>query len=278
MSKQTMIIVPHPDDETLAFSHIIMNEVAAGNPLKIVVVTTGDEGGADQYGDEIPRLRMAEILRAMEIFGIPKEDLIILGYGDKLTLTNAFEDTENPDKCYPSGQRYQYRETYGFPEAGCNDFRFVQSGYHHPYTRNAILKDIIEVISLYHPTDIFTVSECDIHRDHRATYRFVTEALHRIQQDDKTYRPNFYISLVHFDKDLWPYDDASHFPDPFKGLDQKPFDWDSRIQFLMTDEMKEKKKRAIGEFTTQLAYSREYLEKFNKEDEFYVKELIHLAE
>jgi LmbE family N-acetylglucosaminyl deacetylase len=79
-----MVFSPHPDDDTFMCGGTMELLAKNKNRVLIVIYTNGNKGSKDL---EMTRERMASIRRAEEeaacqVLGIPKEDIIWLGYED----------------------------------------------------------------------------------------------------------------------------------------------------------------------------------------------------
>ena len=82
--KTVMVFTPHPDDDTFMCGGIM--ELLARNKNKVVIViyTNDNKGSQDleMTRERLARIRRAEEKAACQVLGIPKEDLIWLGYED----------------------------------------------------------------------------------------------------------------------------------------------------------------------------------------------------
>jgi LmbE family N-acetylglucosaminyl deacetylase len=82
--KTVMVFTPHPDDDTFMCGGTI--ELLARNKNKVVIVIyTNDNKGSqdlDMTRERLAVIRRAEEEAACQVLGIPKEDLIWLGYED----------------------------------------------------------------------------------------------------------------------------------------------------------------------------------------------------
>ncbi len=78
--KPSLVIVPHPDDETLAVGGFIATQVAKGLPVKIVAVTDGENA----YGGEtnLGTVRRAEQMAALKRLGVNADDVARLQLTD----------------------------------------------------------------------------------------------------------------------------------------------------------------------------------------------------
>ena len=85
------MIGPHPDDEALIAAGRTRSAVNAGDVVKVVVVTNGD-----QHGYSAGLTRQDESVAAATVLGLEEEDVIFLGYPDTLLsdLYNAGSETQ----------------------------------------------------------------------------------------------------------------------------------------------------------------------------------------
>ena len=82
--KSVMVFTPHPDDEHFTMAGTLLKLVQNKNNVIVVIYTNDNKGSKDL---EMTRERLAQIRRAEEeaasaAVGIPKENLIWLGYED----------------------------------------------------------------------------------------------------------------------------------------------------------------------------------------------------
>jgi len=79
-----LIIAPHPDDETLGCGGVAALYKAAGERVRIVIVTDGCDINllSHQTRDELIFKRRKEALQAAQCLGIPHEDVLFLAYPD----------------------------------------------------------------------------------------------------------------------------------------------------------------------------------------------------
>ena len=70
--RRVLVLAPHPDDETFGCGGTLARHAAAGDPVRVVILTDGSRGdfsGRYQTADYI-QLRQREVLQATEILGI----------------------------------------------------------------------------------------------------------------------------------------------------------------------------------------------------------------
>jgi len=79
--RPTVVLAPHPDDETLGAGVMIMRKVEAGTPVHVVVVT---DGSKSPQGDpaEVTALRARELDAARTVLGLAGSDVTRLGFVD----------------------------------------------------------------------------------------------------------------------------------------------------------------------------------------------------
>lgn len=80
--RRTVVVVPHPDDEALSTSALIMRQVEGAVPVVVVAVTDGEAAYADWPAPELGRLRRREQAEALEILGVPTASIVRLGVPD----------------------------------------------------------------------------------------------------------------------------------------------------------------------------------------------------
>ena len=96
---RTLVIAPHPDDESIAAGGLLQRAIAAGGEVHVVVVTDGDNNPwplrylkkkvhiTDADRAEWGALRRDESRRALAALGVPSATF--LGYPDRLLTTMA---------------------------------------------------------------------------------------------------------------------------------------------------------------------------------------------
>ncbi len=80
-----LILAPHPDDEVFGCGGLIARMCAYGRAPHVVVLTGGD-GSLQSHGEippsEVENVRRILTRRAMDIFGLPSENLHLLDFKD----------------------------------------------------------------------------------------------------------------------------------------------------------------------------------------------------
>ncbi|MBV8547403.1 MAG: PIG-L family deacetylase [Acidobacteria bacterium] len=98
---RTLVIAPHPDDESIAAGGLLQRAIAAGGEVRVIVVTDGDNNPwpirylkkkarvTDADRAEWGALRREESRRALAALGVPTTASDFLGYPDRLLTTMA---------------------------------------------------------------------------------------------------------------------------------------------------------------------------------------------
>jgi len=76
----TVVIAPHPDDETLGAGGLIAAQIRRGVPVRVIAVTDGEAAFPDVTG--LGELRRAEQEAALAQLGVPASDTIRLRLAD----------------------------------------------------------------------------------------------------------------------------------------------------------------------------------------------------
>lgn len=211
--QRLMIVSPHPDDETLGCGGLIRLATERGVPLKIVIVTNGDDfpwavqrrlrtlrpTTADYI--RFGQLRQSETLNALRRLGVPRSDVIFLGYPDRglSALWMSHWSANNPFASASTRQTHNpYRLAY-HPHAA--------------YTGVNLTEDLRGILEAFQPTDLFFTHPNDEHPDHAVIGNFVVEALQSLKRLSQTRLHTF---LVH--RGSWPtpqgYRSQLHLPPP----------------------------------------------------------------
>ena len=82
--KTVMVFAPHPDDDTFSCGGIMAILAKNGNKVVIVIYTNDDAGSKDleMTSERLARIRKTEEEAACAALGIPKENIVWLGYCD----------------------------------------------------------------------------------------------------------------------------------------------------------------------------------------------------
>jgi len=79
-----VVLAPHPDDETLGCSVLMLRKTEGGIPVHIVIATDGARSHAEQLvpPERLAALRREESIEAARRLGLTEDDLTFLGYPD----------------------------------------------------------------------------------------------------------------------------------------------------------------------------------------------------
>jgi LmbE family N-acetylglucosaminyl deacetylase len=181
-----VVVSPHPDDDVLGAGGVVQQARAIGKTVVVVYMTSGDgypnaaAALAHRTSFELKprdylllsRARQQESARAEALLGVPRTDLVYLGYPDA-ALDQVAADFDR----VPVTQQYTGRHaTYG---AWVRDYHSTVHGKPAPYTRAAAVGDLTELLERLQPGAVYTAMAADTHPDHAATFSLVNEALYR---------------------------------------------------------------------------------------------------
>lgn len=159
-----LVVVAHPDDEVIGAGGLIATARRLGASVSVVVVTNGDSNrlsaafltrkvrpGANQLIEE-GRVRQRETLEALSRLGVPASQVFFLGFPDRLLdrVMRAATPVVSP---------YTRLGSAVYPDV-------VRSGA--PYTRQALVELLAQIVARVRPTLIVTHGPFDSHTDHRA--------------------------------------------------------------------------------------------------------------
>ena len=269
-SKTILVIGPHPDDETLIAAGRTRRAVNAGDVVKVVVVTNGD-----QHGYSAGLTREGESVAAAMVLGLGEEDVIFLGYPDTL-LNNIYTASSGTQIFTGNSGR---TTTYGNRGLGGADYHTYLTGAAGSYNRNTMRQDFEALIRNYRPDEIYTVTEYDEHTDHLAVALFVQDALTTLSQSAAISSAQLFQSIVWVPGGSdWPMVDNSGFTPtiPFREpptlSSQTPLSWSDIYRFpvptemLSTDPATSMKYQAILRYQSQRS---NWLTSFARADEFF---------
>lgn len=279
-----LVFAPHPDDETLGCAGILHQALKRGERVKVVIFTNGDGFPAsasliarkpvERLGEddfhELARFRQVQSRTAHAALGGRPEDLVFLGYPD-----SALDEVYRTSSPIPFRQRYTGRsETYGMAQ---QDYHRDVHGRPAPYTYEAVLGDVTDLIRRLRPARICVTHEADAHPDHRAAFRFVRDAVQKT-----AYRGELDAYLVHGGSQ-WPWPLGKTPGSPYDLHDvkgewiPKGVPWPPSRRVALTPEEIRVKESAIeaqashltAEAEGPMKEERAYLESFVKSEEVF---------
>ena len=82
--KTVLVFSPHPDDDTFAVGGTLGLLAANGNRVIIAIYTNDNKGSFDQEmtSERLARIRKAEEEAACAVLGVPRENVVWMGYDD----------------------------------------------------------------------------------------------------------------------------------------------------------------------------------------------------
>ena len=262
---RVLIIVPHPDDETVGCGGIIQRAKEVKAKIRLVYLTYGD---ANEWSfiksnrfmlptifpssvKKMGQKRHDEALAASTTLGLSPEEIYFLGYPDFSTLRiwyKHWNHTEPATGLITRASKVPYDNAYR-PGA--------------PFKGEEILQDIKTMIHDFQPTKVFTSHRLDFNPDHQALYLYVRVALWDLNLE---IRPEFYPFLTHYK--AWPQPRDLHPDLPLEppNILIEEMDWHSFK--LQPAEIKIKEK-ALRHHETQIAATPGYLLAFIKRNELF---------
>ncbi|HQP91188.1 MAG TPA: PIG-L family deacetylase [Candidatus Omnitrophota bacterium] len=262
---RVLILAPHPDDEAIGTGGIIQKALQAKAHVKIACLTNGDNNELAfivyekrltfRKGEflHMGEVRAKETIKAMEFLGVPREDIIFLGYPDFGTMRIL---TEYWGKTKPYQSWLTRVSKVSYPDA-------MTIGA--PYVGESIVADIKKVLSDFKPTKIFVSHPADVNRDHRALYVYLKVSL--LDLEGLVPKSSVYPYLVHAIR--WPMPRGRH-PDlemnPPANFAESGISW-QKVFFI--EEEIETKYEAIKKYRSQIPYAPSYLISFAKKNEFF---------
>lgn len=245
---QTVVVfAPHCDDETLGPGGLIYKSIQNGANVYVVLMTNGDGhrfSTIEEFRKIYPKAsdyiksgdtRQEESISALSVLGVPKENIIFLGYPDhglkQLLNTNWNKPYRSP---YTKTNSSPYQNSYQINA---------------PYTGANVKKNVEEILKKYSPDYIISTPKFDTHPDHSATFSFIIMAMG--SEDINT---NFWTYLIHYDRFPSPsgLKKDKYLSPPNKLLDLD-FDLENDWYILSIDEQVEDIKQiAIQQYKSQL--------------------------
>jgi LmbE family N-acetylglucosaminyl deacetylase len=218
---RVLLMVPHEDDELLVGGPMLVNLNHSGYEVYVYIATNGD------YYPFESATRAHESLKALKLLGVDRSRVFFGGYGDGWQGTCLYDSGYHEERISAAG----FKETHG-PARGIEEWHFIMTGEHAPYTKSAYREDIKELIDRLRPEIIITVG-FDSHSDHRALYQMTLEALAILYAKDSSYSPEFlekfaYEGNLFGKRDFFCY---PHLPSAPPSEDFAPVfdDWERRI-------------------------------------------------
>jgi LmbE family N-acetylglucosaminyl deacetylase len=187
-----VVVAPHPDDEALIASGVMLRAKQEGQRVAVIVMTNGD---FDCQADGL--VREHESVRGLAQLGIDEQDVYFLGYPDG-HLARLGQTPLEPVRRLVDGICASGRHTYGDSGYGHADYHNTRFGSHAVYTVAQVLDDLTLLMQELNPRRVVVTHPNDTHPDHAASYTLVRRALKHLPN-----APQLLRALVHTN-DCWP--------------------------------------------------------------------------
>ena len=201
-SSRWVVIAPHPDDETLTASGVLLRAAESGSDPAVIVMTNGD---LDCIHDGLRR--EGESVTGLAALGVREDRVYFLGYPDG-ALAELGRAPLPPRRRLIDGACQPGNTTYGAHGFGRHDYHHVRFGAAAVYTRESAVTDLASLLAELRPTDVVITHPEDTHPDHAATYTLFRSALDRLADAPRVHR-----AMVH-NGDCWPTGTAPREPCP----------------------------------------------------------------
>jgi LmbE family N-acetylglucosaminyl deacetylase len=196
-----VFFAPHPDDESFCCVAAILQALADGKRVHVVVFTNGDgwpraTGAYRKKAEdkltpedylEMARVRQHETLAALAELGLKPTDVTFLGYPDA-GLDRVYA---NVDAAPFQLGFTQKTTTYGPVVV---DYHSRQHGTPGSYRRQSVLEDVIGLLRELKPQQLYVTHDADTHLDHQAAFWFVRDAAKAVG-----YRGEVHTYVNHYD-------------------------------------------------------------------------------
>lgn len=247
---RVLVIAPHPDDEVLATGGVIQEHLRKGHSVKVILVTCGD---GQRRGLLLPpkhflRLgerRYRESLQALQLLGVHEKRIIALGYPDRSLAHLWAERSQLHISRYTKARAVPYEWAYR-PGA--------------PYTYEALLADLTEILTREHPAAIYLPHPRDRHSDHHAVYLFTRAAVH-----ESGLRPQLRHYLIHYG--TWPFPVGKCPDKPL--LPPRSLQHGEWITHELRAEQLQRKCQAISCYRSQMHYIEDHLFRYARRNELF---------
>ena len=234
-----LVLVPHQDDEINLMRDLLVSLQNCKATVYVAYTTNGDYS--------VPaNVRYQEAIESLRILGVPKEQIIFLGYGDSFnTAPNRhifYADSE------PSVSNAGYRETYG--AEGIKELVYQVTGHHHEYLKDNYIADMELLLEQINPAIIFGI-DYDTHPDHRMLSLGLDTALRNMRAKDSSFKPVVYkgfayVTAFHSYPDFYDSINLASIKEPrephtyhyFGDRDvygSSIYQWSNRIRFPVTE-------------------------------------------
>jgi LmbE family N-acetylglucosaminyl deacetylase len=242
--KRVLVIVAHPDDETLAAGGTIHHLIATGARVKVVLVTAGDSyrraaarlagGAADAESYvELGNVRHVESLAAAVQLGLASADVVSLGYSDLAVpaMWDSSWDSSTPARGRTAATTVPYAWAARPGASVCGQ---------------GLATDLASAITAFAPETIIAPDPYETHADHALVAAFATYAM-----DSIGYGGRRLSAVVHFRHYPYPW---AHLPGSALNPPPNLIASDTTWMAVPLDQAdKRAKEAAIAEYRSQTA-------------------------
>ncbi len=189
-----VVIAPHPDDEALIASGVLLRAVQSGTDPAVIVMTNGD---LDCIHDGLRR--EGESVAGLAALGVREDHVFFLGYPDG-GLAQLGRTPLPPRRRIIDGACQLGNTTYGARGFGRHEYHRARFGAPAVYTRENAVSDLVALLADLRPTDVIVTHPEDTHPDHAAAYTLLRSAIDRLPEGPA---PRVHRAMVH-NGDCWP--------------------------------------------------------------------------
>lgn len=271
-ASRTLVVAPHPDDETIGAGGLMQQVQEAGGTLRVVYLTDGDgypagvlvqdhrrKPTASDYR-EYGLLRQDEAKAALRTLGVDPDAATFLGFPDD-GLTRMMAR-------YWSDRRRPFRSPYTRLERPPAPDTLLPGM---KYRGEDLSQELALIIGAFRPTLIVMPRREDQHPDHCATPYFVADALSDVQRVHPDYHVDVINYIVHYNS--WPFEDDER-PDLSAppGLRGGSSGW---LTLPLTPSQQQAKQRALHQYKSQMKVMNWFLDGFVKSNEVFSRPAPH---
>jgi LmbE family N-acetylglucosaminyl deacetylase len=265
-----LVVSPHPDDGTIGGAGLIQRVLGSGGAVRIVQITSGDAfstgvkaathiqrpTAADyrRYGTR----REHESIAATATLGVPRADLLMLGFPDDGLCQLA------PERRPVTAVAYQspYTKRASPPRSERLLSRVAYRG-------EDLEREIQQILVAFKPTMVLIPDPRDEHPDHCTTHLWVHQALKAVAEGSAPITPVELHYLVHYPH--WPAqatgEEATELAPPARMLAaNRPWK-----VLTLTARERATKQSALARYATQVLAMGPFLEAFNRPNELFLE-------
>lgn len=169
-----LVLVPHPDDETLLAGGILARAKEEGKRVTVAVVTNGD------FTCKLDGIRReSETVAALSHFGVEEDEIHFLGYPDGYLEDLGPEPLPLLERRSIDGRCEMGNTTYAARGATGTDVHTLFNGGPAVYTSDSLVGDMVDLLEAVEPEEVYVSHPIDEHPDHAFVYTYMRRALER---------------------------------------------------------------------------------------------------